>query len=304
MNRSQPASYDSPLILSYQGTMPDAELLQWVRQGLVAGVVLFRDNCVDEALLRGSIAHLRSVSPRRLRVMIDEEGGRVRRLSDAAVSMRDLRDYADTPPHQVADAYRDVAERLVDLGIDTLLAPVVDVGDPGADWLNSRTFSNESARVAEMATAVIPAIEICGVHACAKHFPGSGRVRMDPHHGPAASAVTPAQFDTHERIPFEAAIAAGVRLILVGHQIMTGFNDNVPACLSRRIVTDLLRGQLAFNGAILTDDLAMGAIARSYPISDAVTRALEAGCQLLLVCNDREAQRAAVETLRERRVAI
>ncbi|HWQ37073.1 MAG TPA: glycoside hydrolase family 3 N-terminal domain-containing protein [Burkholderiales bacterium] len=287
-------------MLSYKGLTPDAELLGWARQGLLAGVVLFRDNCVDEALLRQSIDYLRTVSPRRLRVMIDEEGGRVRRLPDAEASMRDLRAYEGAAYADLAAAYAEVARRLAALGIDTLLAPVVDVGHRDAGWLNSRTVSDDPHRVAQMAAAVIPAVQSAGVSACAKHFPGSGRVRLDPHQGPAVCAINGEEFRACERVPFDAAIAAGVEMVLVGHQVMTGFHDELPACLSRRIVTELLREQLAFGGEILTDDLSMGAIRHAFRPSESVARALEAGCDLILVCNDRDAQREAIDYIRRR----
>ena len=88
-------------------------------------------------------------------------------------------------------------------------------------------------------------------------------------------------------------------MILVGHQIMKGFGEILPACLSRRIVDDFLRSQLRFRGLVLTDDLAMGATSRTFPIEESLRLALEATCDLVLICNDRELQRRAVTTWQE-----
>lgn len=291
----------SPLVLSYKGILPDHELIAWASDGLIGGVVLFRDNCTDEAALCDAIAVLRGASPDRLYIMVDEEGGRVRRLSDAPGSMADLRSYEPRSPDDIAELYAAVARRLRSLGIDTLLAPVVDIGDEGADWLNSRTLSHDRARVAEMARAVIPAIQRQGVHACAKHFPGTGRVVLDPHQGPVTCPIKLEEWSSHERIPFEAAISAGVDMILVGHQIMEGFGETLPACLAPAIPKYLLKQRLGCRGLILTDDLGMGAIARTMPIEAAIDAALSAECDLVLVCNDRDLQKRAVAHWMENR---
>ena len=294
MNAPKSGSSRTPLVLSYKGLSPDNELMDWVRSGLVSGIVLFRDNCTDETALRAAIDTLRQESPHDLYIMIDEEGGRVRRLPDAPTSMADLRAYEGRPVIEVADAYAKVAIRLKSLGIDTLLAPVVDIGNDGAEWLNSRTISHTPVRVAEMAEVVIPAIQTEGIHACAKHFPGTGRVTLDPHHGPVRSSIDMDEWETHERIPFDAALAAHVDMVLVGHQILEALGESLPACLTPTVPTLALRRYLRYPGLILTDDLGMGAISSMFPIEEALERAVEAGCDLVLICNDHDAQRRAV----------
>jgi beta-N-acetylhexosaminidase len=230
--------------------------------------------------------------------MIDEEGGRVRRLPDDPSSMNDLRDFEAGSLSVLADAYRTVANRLRSLDIDTLLAPVVDIGNEGAEWLNSRTISHNPDRVAEMAKVVIPAIQSAGIQACAKHFPGTGRVTLDPHHGPVTCGINAGEWESLERAPFDAAIAAQGSMILVGHQIMEGFGETLPACLTPAIPKFLLRRHLGYQGLILTDDLGMGAIATAFPIEESVDMALKAGCDLVLICNNREAQRSAIAHVR------
>lgn len=294
MNSPAPSAPTSPLVLSYKGMAPDQELLGWLEDGAVGGVVLFRDNCVEEAVLREAISLLRRTALGPLYIMIDEEGGRVRRLPDAPSSMGDLRSYESRTLPEIAMAYESVALRLKSLGIDTLLAPVVDIGHEGAEWLNSRTLSHDAERVAEMTAAVIPAIQSMGIHACAKHFPGTGRVTLDPHHGPVTCPIKVNEWNAHERIPFDAAMSAAVDMILVGHQVMEGFGETLPACLSPAIPKMLLKKHMGYQGLVLTDDLGMGAIARSVPIEESVDLALRAGCDLVLICNDRDIQRRAV----------
>jgi beta-N-acetylhexosaminidase len=292
-------SDQSRLIFSYAGLKPDDELLSWVSAGSVGGVVLFKDNAADVSRLRGAIATLRRHAPGPFRVMIDEEGGRVRRLPDGPGSMRDLRAYRDEGPEAAALAYTAVANHLHSLGIDTLLAPVVDIGHPQSEWLHPRTFSDDADEVATMARLVISAVQRRGVSCCAKHFPGMRTVAIDPHGGPADDPTPPSTWDATNAVPFRAAIVAGVNLVMVGHQRLLGFDAVRPACLSPVVISVLLRQRLGLIGLVVTDDLAMGAIARRYPIEVAVAGALHAGCNLVLVCNDRIRQRRAVSAYHE-----
>ncbi len=293
----------SPLVLSYDGTEPDAELIEWIKDGAVSGVVIFQENAVREDLLESAITRIRQAAPGKFFVMVDEEGGRVRRLPDAGASMPDMRSYASSEPQIIASAYAAVATRLVRLGIDTLLAPVVDLGGGTSEWLRSRTLSDEPEDVASMARAVVPAVQRCGVNACAKHFPGMRAVAADPHHGRSVDATPPSEWDRWDAVPFRAAVTAGVRMVMVGHQLVMGFDPTLPACLSPAIVSMLLRQRMGFGGLVLTDDLAMGAIADHFPIERAVGQALTAGCNLVLICRNRELQRRAVAFWRGQKTA-
>jgi beta-N-acetylhexosaminidase len=284
----------SPLVVSYDGAQPDSELLEWVTAGAVSGVVIFRENAPTERDLVAAIQRLRRAAPRRFHIMVDEEGGRVRRLPDSATSMASLRSYSGRDPQDVALEYAATAIRLTGLGIDTLLAPVVDLGGSESEWLRDRTFSDDPQRVAELARAVIPAIQEENVAACAKHFPGMRAVAADPHASKSYDATPPSEWEKTDAVPFRAAVTAGVRMVLVGHQHVMGFDPMRPACLSPLIVQVLLRERLGFAGLVLSDDLAMGAIAESVAIEDAVRDARAAGCNLILVCRSRELQRRAV----------
>jgi len=220
-------------------------------------------------------------------------------LPDGPASMESLRSYRAESLQALSVAYGRVADRLVNLGIDTLLAPVVDVGAAESEWLHDRTFSDDPSQVAAMAHAVVPAIQSHRVAACAKHFPGTRAVKADPHHGVAIDPTPLSEWDRLDAAPFRAAIAASVQMIMIGHQRMIGFDATRPASMSPLIATVLLRERLGFHGLILTDDLAMGAVAKQYSIEDAVRASFLAGCNLILVCRDRLLQRRAVAFWRE-----
>ena len=142
----------------------------------------------------------------------------LRRLPETAESLPDLRMLAGDTPDQIASAYAAVAARLARLGIDTLLAPVVDLGGGSSEWLRSRTLSDDPDVVARMARAVIPAIQQHQVHACAKHFPGMRAVAADPHRERAIDTTPPSEWDRRDAVPFRAAVTSGVHMVMVGHQ--------------------------------------------------------------------------------------
>ncbi len=284
------------LAVSYTGLTPDDELLSWIETGVIHGLVLFADNCMSLTALADAIQQLRSACPHRLRIMIDEEGGRIRRLPHENSPMAEVASYGDRGDLSGAlHGYRATAELLTKLNIDTLLAPVVDVRTGKNEWEADRTFSSESPAVSEFSRRAVLTIQEHGVDACAKHFPGLGGVSLDLHHHPDTVEETRETLIERDCAPFAAAIDAGVATVMVSHAVYAGFDGHNPALLSRHIITNILRGHLGFTGVVGTDDLAMKAVSRMGPIELVLERAARAGCDLALVCKDRELQRRAVE---------
>lgn len=288
------------LVLSYRGPEPDRELLEWIAAGRVGGVVLFADNCVSPLQLAAAITLLKKTGSLSLQVMIDEEGGKVRRLPEALSPMPALAHYGtanDAPA--AAREYAEVCRTLIKLGITTLLAPVLDVRTTHNTWLAQRTFSETPQAVAEAAKLIITAVQNAGCAACAKHFPGLGGV-ADDLHGQQFVVDDPLELiEQRDVLPFQAAIAAGVHSIMVSHAIYTSLDAHYPAVFSPAIISGLLRQRLGFAGEIITDDLAMGAIGQTLPIEKAIELAVRAGCDRLLICNDRSLQRRAIDYMQE-----
>ena len=288
------------LALSYKGPEPDRELVDWIRSGRVHGIVLFADNIVSVGRLADSVRKLKEISPQQLRIMIDEEGGRVRRLPHSLSPMPALSEYGKTGDAcRAADDYGKVGRMLSGLGIDILLAPVLDIQTPRNAWLAERTFSAQPNKVAYMAQCVINAIQGTGIAACAKHFPGLGGVHDDLHLRQFIVDDDAPSIEQRDLVPFRAAIAAGVDSIMVAHAVYTHLDPTRPAVFSPIIIGQLLRRQLGFAGDVLSDDLAMGAIRESMPIEQAIQLTVQAGCNWLLVCNDRLLQRRAVAYVKQ-----
>ena len=295
----------------------DAELppyrLQAVSDGMrerareypVGGVLLYGHNILDEGQLHRFIQDLRALPGAPL-LCIDEEGGRVSRL--AANPAFDVPRYesmaavATGGPQAARDAAHSIGTYLRRYGFDIDFAPVADVNtNPDNIVIGTRAFSDDPAVAAPLVAAYVRGLAETGVHGCLKHFPGHGDTHTDTHFDFAASAKSWEEMLACEMVSFRAGIDAGAPLVMAAHVAapdVTG--GDLPATLSRTLLTDKLRGELGFSGVIITDALEMGAITRRFGSGEAAVRALEAGADYLLCpldyCAAFDAVVAAVES--------
>jgi beta-N-acetylhexosaminidase len=180
-----------------------------------------------------------------------------------------------------------LGRQLAALGCTTDFAPVADVdSNPDNPVIGDRSFSRDPEACARHVVAAIEGLSEAGVLACAKHFPGHGDTELDSHLALPTLRHGRARIDAVELVPFRAAARAGVASVMTAHVVFDGVDPGVPATLSRRIVTDLLRDELGFHGVCFSDDLHMKAVADRYGIAESAIRAIEAGCDALLVCTD------------------
>ena len=155
--------------------------------------------------------------------------------------------------------------------------------------------------MATLGVAIVRGLQDNGVAACGKHFPGHGDTSVDSHLELPLVEHPPDRIRRVECVPFREAIRAGVAFIMTAHVLVPSLDEEKPATLSPRIVQALLREELGYDGVILSDDLEMKAIARTYAVPDAAVQAIAAGCDGLLICSgDIEAQAATLEALVQR----
>ena len=278
----------------------DAELpphrLQAVSEGMRAraerypagGILLYGHNIADPAQLDTFIHELKSMPGTPL-LCIDEEGGRVSRIagnpafdvprfeSVAAIA-------ASGEPGAAHDAAFAIGSYLRRYGFDIDFAPVADVNtNPQNIIIGTRAFSDDPQRAAPLVAAYVRGLAEAGITGCLKHFPGHGDTLADTHLGYAFTRKNWQQMRTCEMVTFRAGIAAGAPMVMAAHiaaPAVTG--SDVPATMSRTLLTDKLRGELGFDGLVITDALEMGAITRLYGSGEAALRAFEAGADLLL----------------------
>jgi beta-N-acetylhexosaminidase len=258
----------------------------WIRRRLqegLGGVVLFAWIVEDAEQLAGLTAALRAERAEVV-VAIDEEGGDVTRLEAATgssypgnLALGAVDDVELT--REVATA---IGADLRAVGIDLNLAPVADVlSNPLSPIVGVRSFGSEPELVARHVAAFVTGLQASGVAACAKHFPGHGDAAEDSH----VELPGVGEISTAALAPFRAAVAAGTRAIMSAHVVVRSLGD-AAATLNRAVLHDLLRGELGFEGLLITDALEMRAISATTGVGEAAVRAVNAGADAVCLGHD------------------
>lgn len=262
----------------------------------VGGIAYFQKNLLDPdqtaAMLANAQAYSEEAVGLPLFTCVDEEGGSVARVGgNPGFSIENVGDMADVgatgDPEAAEEVARTIGTYLHDLGFNVDFAPDADIcGDPAVDVMALRSFGTDPQLVATMVEAQVEGFASAGMLCSAKHFPGIGGVMGDSHEGAIVSEKTLDELRAFELVPFEAAIAADVPFIMVGHlSAPNAMGDDVPASINPAIVTDLLRDELGYRNLIVTDSMAMGAVGDVAPEQVGVA-ALEAGVDLVLMPED------------------
>ena len=232
-------------------------------------------------------------------IAIDQEGGSVTRLPPPFTQFPDARvlAQAENPRDALSDYARVCSGELADIGVNYNLAPVLDVCEAGKEYfMEKRSLGSDPEMVGRLGTLVITEMQAHGIAASAKHFPGLGAAVVDPHFQLPHVAKPESDIRAQDLIPFQHAVAAGVASIMTSHTTYKHLDPEYPATLSRKILTDLLRNELGYDGVIITDDLEMGAIEEEGDLGQAALQAFTAGADLLLICHSHE---KVIDALRE-----
>ena len=287
------------MAIAFHGPSITSAVEDMIRTRGVGGIVLRTENAPDASALARICADLQRIAAEAkippLFLAIDQEGGSVVRIGSGMTVFPSQMALAATPDPVAAvqRAATSTADELRAGGVNWNLAPVADVNnEPLNPIIGNRSYGSDPQRVSSLVGAAVRAYAAAGFLCCAKHFPGHGAATVDSHVGLPIIDVDRARLDRVELPPFRAAIAAGVPAIMLAHLIVPALEPTpgLPASLSRRIATDLLRRDLGFAGIAITDDLEMGALA-TIGEAAAGERALEAGADFVLFRFDEAAQR-------------
>lgn len=277
-------------MIGFDGTTVSADLASFIKEYQPGGVILFARNLESAEQIVDLTNALQRCSPHSpLLISIDQEGGRVSRLP---------KEFTIFPPcdvlgqcHSSELAYAaaaTTAKELAAVGINMNMSPVLDVNsNPSNPVIGDRAFGTTPTLVSELGVATVGGLQDNRVVACGKHFPGHGDTTSDSH---KELPVVTASRDRLERIefpPFRRAIAGGVSTMMTAHVQYQALDKQRPATLSPAIISKLLRQELYYDGVVLTDDLEMHAIIDHYGIGDAAVLAIQAGCDMPLICRDR-----------------
>ncbi len=271
--------------------VPDNSDLSHLGELCPGGVVLFGRNAGKPDEMRELTRRIdemvtRNGAPKPL-ISIDQEGGRVQRLTDDFTRIPPMRELAQEGANAVAAMAKRVARELCDVGIHVNFAPVCDVPLHADDTvIGHRAFGIDARVVADFAAEYVRAAQLT-VMCVAKHFPGHGNVGTDSHFGLPVDSSSRCEMNA-QFLPFRSCIEANVGGIMIAHISLPNVDETrSPASLSKKIVTEILRDELKFDGLVFTDDLDMKALPQNDAGAIAV-RALNAGCDQLLFCHNIE----------------
>ncbi|WP_394561929.1 beta-N-acetylhexosaminidase [Aquipseudomonas alcaligenes] len=289
------------LMLDIQGTWLTAEDRQILRHPEVGGLILFARNIEDPRQVRELCAAIRAVRPDLL-LAVDQEGGRVQRLRNGFVRLPAMRALADNDnAEQLAEHCGWLmATEVLAVGLDLSFAPVLDLDHQRSAVVGSRSFEGDAELATRLAGAFIRGMDAAGMAATGKHFPGHGWAEADSHVAIPVDERSLEQIRAKDLIPFQR-LSKQLAAVMPAHVIYPQV-DAGPAGFSRRWLQEILRGELGFDGVIFSDDLSM---AGAHVVGDAASRieaALNAGCDMGLVCNDRASAELALGALQRLKV--
>lgn len=281
-------------IAGFYGTEDGDYVDSLIRDYKVGGLIFFGRNVGTAQELVSLVNDLRAKNGDYIPLFfsVDQEGGTVERLPDEVSPLEDAYTYGQSGSSEVGYALGQVlANECVAFGFNLDFAPSLDIwSNPENTVIGTRAFGTTAEEVEAVGPWAAYGLMDGGVIPVVKHFPGHGDTAVDSHVGLPTVSKTVDELLTSELIPFQSAIEGregeGVPAVMVAHILMTAIDPDHPASLSQAVVTGLLREQLGFDGVVFTDDLTMGAITENYGLDEAAVLALEAGCDVLLVCHN------------------
>ncbi len=292
-----------PVMADVQGLELQAEERDLLQHPAVGGVILFSRNYESPEQLQQLAREIHGLRQPPLLLAVDQEGGRVQRFRDGF--------YRLPPVGQLGALYakgRDRALRLCEeagwmmasevlsVGIDLSFAPVLDLDLGVSAVIGDRAFHRAPDAVTELALAYQRGMHAAGMATVGKHFPGHGGVTLDSHHALPEDERSLADLELQDLVPFERLIHNGLNGIMAAHVLYPQV-DSQPAGFSRRWLNDILRTSLGFQGAIFSDDLSMGGARWAGDYPERARAALEAGCDMVLVCNQPQHAVEVIESL-------
>ena len=291
-----------PLMLDLSGLELSAEDRDLLMHPLVGGVILFSRNYRSPAQLERLVATIHGLRQPSLLVAVDQEGGRIQRFREGFTELPKANAIGRCHDLHARDglalARRTgwlMAAELRAVGIDMSFAPVLDLDWGMSEVIGDRSFHSDPETVAALARAYASGMRAAGMAATGKHFPGHGAVVQDSHHTLPVDRRPYADLD-RDLLPFQRLVREALAGVMTAHVLYTEVDDK-PASFSSRWITQELRQTMDFRGAVFSDDLVMEGASVLGDLSQRARAALDAGCDMVLVCNNRSGAIKVVEAL-------
>lgn len=294
------------VLVGLEGKAAGKEALEMIAKFRVGGFILFKDNIASAEqtqkllnALKAANAEAKAAAP--LWLSVDQEGGRVNRLPESFAAFPTNRAIGTIgQPAYAADIGKRLGEAVSAIGFNMNYAPVLDVdSNPKNPVIGDRSFGPGTDTVSKLGIAEMQGIRSTGVVPVVKHFPGHGDTAVDSHRALPVVNKSLDELKKLELVPFQRAIAEKADAVMVAHILLPKLDETYPASLSKAVITDLLRGELGFDGVVITDDMTMGAVLQNYSIGEAAVHAVKAGTDIVLVAHDYDKETAVLGALKK-----
>jgi beta-N-acetylhexosaminidase len=292
-----------PAVIDPAGAVLTEDDVRRLRHPAVGGVILFTRNFESPAQLQALTQDIRALREPQLLISVDHEGGRVQRFKEGFTALPPMRAFG-----QLWDRDRDagraaahaagyiIGAELAAHGLDFSFAPVLDLDYGASSVIGDRALHYDPLAVGALAAALIGGLAQGGMGAVGKHFPGHGYAAADSHVAVPTDGRALSEILRKDLVPYAPAIQAGLAGVMPAHVIYPRI-DAEPAGYSRVWLQDILRGKLGFGGLVFSDDLSMAGASTAGGVAERARAALDAGCDMVLLCNDAEGQDRLLHSL-------
>lgn len=291
----------SAAVIDIEGLELSTEDREFLTHPAVAGIILFSKNYENIAQLKSLTKSIGQINPK-LFISVDQEGGRVQRFREGFTELPAMREWGEKYKHgaqecmlQFAQIIETMVMELQSVGVQSTLAPVLDLDYGVSDIIGERSFSRDPDVVTILANVVVSTMHRCSMPVVAKHFPGHGFVVADSHLELPIDSRPFSEIEAQDMIPYQQLLNS-LDGIMPAHVVYAECDD-MPACFSSFWLTEILRKKLGFMGIIISDDLTMEAATGLGDYETRAREALNAGCDLISVCNNREGAISVLESL-------
>lgn len=284
-----------PVMIDLEGLELTPSDKEKINHPLTGAVILFARNYSDPEQVAELITSIRAARNGPILLAVDQEGGRVQRFQQGFTRLPPAVLYSEYPEEAESAGWL-MASELLSVGIDFSFAPVLDVDCGLSEIIGNRSFSRDCYFAARLASKFRKGMNQAGMAAVGKHFPGHGAIALDSHLALPVDERTLETIRDKDLFPFRYLIDEGLEGVMPAHVVYPAI-DSLPAGFSPIWIKRILREELGFNGAVFSDDLSMEGAASAGSFVDRAELALQAGCDMILVCNNPQAAEQVLEAI-------